>query len=53
MLGWLVLLILNPISSNLVKFMKNKAEYSRDLDHLVFINENGLWIKEELEMIIE
>ena len=49
MLGWLVLLILNPISSNLVKFYeKTKAEYSRDLDHLVFINENGLWIKERI-----
>ena len=29
-------------------YEKTKAEYSRDLDHLVTINKNGLWIKEVL-----
>lgn len=49
LIGWLVLLILNPISSNLVKYYeKTKAQHSRDLDHLVFINDNGLWIKEKI-----
>ena len=26
-----------------------KSEYSKDIDHLVSINKNGLWIKENLD----
>ena len=28
--------------------MKTKSNYSRDIDHLVTFNKNGLWIKENL-----
>ena len=26
-----------------------KSNYSRDIDHLILFNKNGLWIKENLE----
>ena len=46
-LGWIVLFLLNPITSTMSKFYeKTKAEYSKDIDHLVTFNKNGLWIKE-------
>ena len=33
----------------MIKFYEQtKSEYSRDIDHLVSINKNGLWIKENL-----
>ncbi len=49
-LGWLVLIIANPITSSLSKYYeKTKSDYSRDIDHLVTFNKNGLWIKENLK----
>ena len=48
-LGWLILFLINPISSSLVKYYeKTKSNYARDLDHLVTVNKNGLWIKETI-----
>ena len=45
--GSIVLVALTPITSVMVKFYeKTKSEYSRDVDHLVSVNKNGLWIKE-------
>ena len=36
LLGWLILLIVNPISSSMVKYYeKTKSQYARDIDHLV------------------
>jgi len=47
LLGWLVLLIANPITSSMSKYYeKTKSLYSKDIDHLVTFNRNGLWIKE-------
>jgi|TARA_B100001059_G_C17834703_1_gene587176 lipopolysaccharide export system permease protein len=46
-LGWLILIIINPITSSMSKYYeKTKSNYSRDIDHLVTFNKNGLWIKE-------
>ena len=40
---------INPISSSMVKYYEQKkSEHSRDIDHLISINKNGLWIKENL-----
>ena len=48
-LGWVILIIANPITSTMSKFYeKTKSNYSRDIDHLVTFNKNGLWIKESL-----
>ena len=30
-------------------YEKTKSNYSRDIDHLVTFNKNGLWIKENLK----
>ncbi len=50
-LGWLILVIINPITSSMSKYYeKTKSNYSRDIDHLVTFNKNGLWIKENLPM---
>ena len=50
-LGWLVLFIVNPITSSMSKYYeKTKSNYSRDIDHLVTFNKNGLWIKENLPL---
>ena len=47
--GWVVLLTINPFTSTMVKFYEQtKSEYSKDIDHLVSINKNGLWTKENL-----
>ena len=49
-LGWLILIIANPITSSMSKYYeKTKSNYSRDIDHLVTFNKNGLWIKENLK----
>ncbi len=49
-LGWLILFLINPITSSLSKYYeKTKSNYSRDIDHLVTFNKNGLWIKENIE----
>jgi len=45
--GILTLFIINPVTSSMVKYYeKTKAKYSKDIDHLVSINKNGVWIKE-------
>ena len=47
--GWFVLFVINPVTSVMMKYYEQtKAEYSRDIDHLVTINKNGLWIKENV-----
>ena len=48
-LGWLILIIINPVTSKMSKYYeKTKSNYSRDIDHLVTFNRNGVWIKETL-----
>ena len=50
LLGWLILLIVNPISSSMTKYYeKTKSNYARDIEHLVTFNKNGLWIKENID----
>ncbi len=45
--GVLILIVINPVTSNMVKYYeKTKSNYSKDTDHLVTINRNGVWIKE-------
>jgi len=45
--GLFVLLAINPVTSLLVKYYETeKAQYSRDVDHLISVNRNGVWIKE-------
>mgnify|MGYP001189843780 CR=1 FL=1 len=47
--GWLTLLLFNPVTSTMAKYYeKTKSNYSLDIDHLVTFNKNGLWIKENL-----
>ena len=49
-LGWLILIVANPITSSMAKYYeKTKSDYARDIDHLVTFNKNGLWIKENLK----
>ena len=46
-LGLLVLFAVNPITASLVKYYETeKAQYAKDVDHLISINKNGVWIKE-------
>ena len=46
-LGWIILILINPITSSMSKYYEQtKSNYSRDIDHLVSFNKNGLWIKE-------
>ncbi len=48
-IGWLILFLFNPVTSAMSKYYeKTKASYSKDIDHLVTFNKNGLWIKESL-----
>tara|TARA_B100000242_G_scaffold15003_1_gene9273 strand:- start:887 stop:1975 length:1089 start_codon:yes stop_codon:yes gene_type:complete len=50
LLGWIILIIVNPITSTMSKYYeKTKSNYSRDIDHLVTFNKNGLWIKENFK----
>ena len=45
--GWFILFAVNPITSTFVKYYETeKAKYSRDVDHLIAVNKNGVWIKE-------
>jgi len=45
--GGFILLAVNPITSALVRYYETeKAQYSIDVDHLISINKNGVWIKE-------
>ena len=49
-LGWIILILINPITSSMSKYYEQtKSNYSRDIDHLVSFNKNGLWIKEYLK----
>ena len=49
-IGWFILLAINPITSSLSKYYeKTKSNYSRDVDHLVNFTKNGVWIREKLE----
>ena len=49
LLGWIILALVNPITSSMVIYYeKTKSKYARDIDHLVSFNKNGLWIKEKL-----
>ena len=46
-LGLFFIFAINPITSSLLKYYETeKAQYSRDTDHLISINKNGVWIKE-------
>ena len=46
-IGLIIIVLLTPITSALVtKYEATKARYSKDVDHLVSINKNGVWIKE-------
>ena len=48
-LGWVILSFFNPLSSTMTKYYeKTKSDYSKDIDHLISFNKNGLWIKEVL-----
>ena len=50
LIGWLFLFFINPITSSMTQYYdKKKASYSKDIDHLVSFNKNGLWIKENLK----
>ena len=45
--GVLIIFVINPITSVMIKYYEEtKAQYSKDTDHLVSINKNGVWIKE-------
>ncbi len=47
--GIFVLFFINPLTSTMVKYYEVvKAKYSKDIDHLVSINKNGVWIKENI-----
>ena len=49
LLGWIILSFINPLSSTMSKYYeKTKSDYSKDIDHLITFNKNGLWIKEIL-----
>ena len=46
-IGLIIIFLMTPITSALVtKYEATKARYSKDVDHLVSINKNGVWIKE-------
>ncbi len=45
--GWIILFAINPITSTMMKYYEQtKSKFSRDIDHLISVNKNGLWIKE-------
>ena len=49
LLGWVILSFFNPLSSTMSKYYeKTKSDYSKDINHLMTFNKNGLWIKEVL-----
>ena len=49
-LGWFILFFANPLTASMSKYYeKTKSNYSRDIDHLVTFNKNGLWIREKLD----
>ena len=51
--GIIILIIINPVTANMVKYYEQtKSNYSKDTDHLVTINRNGVWIKENQKKIL-
>lgn len=49
MFGVFTILAINPVSSSMIKYYETtKAKYSKDIEHLVSINRNGVWIKEKI-----
>ena len=41
------MIIVNPVTASMVKYYEEtKSNYSKDTDHLVTINRNGVWIRE-------
>ena len=50
LLGWLILFFINPVTSAMAKYYEQtKSVYAKDIDHLITFNNNGLWIKENLD----
>ena len=48
LLGIIILFTINPFTSSMIKYYEQtKSAYSKDTDHLVSINKNGVWIKEK------
>jgi lipopolysaccharide export system permease protein len=48
MFGNFVLIAVNPLTSTMIKFYEDKkAQFSRDTDHLISINKNGVWMKDK------
>lgn len=48
-LGWFILIVINPFTSSISKYYEQtKSNYSKDIDHLVTFNKNGMWIKENI-----
>ena len=46
-IGLVFLIAINPITSTLVKYYETeKAQYANDVDHLISVNKNGVWIKQ-------
>ena len=49
LIGWLVLFLINPVTSTMSRYYEQiKSNYTRDVDHLINFNRDGLWIKEKL-----
>ncbi len=47
LIGIFILIIINPITSAMIKkYEQIKSNYSKEVEHLITINKNGLWIKE-------
>ena len=50
LIGIIILITINPFTSSMIKYYEQtKSTYSKDTDHLVSINKNGVWIKEKFE----
>ena len=48
LIGVMILITINPFTSSMIKYYEQtKSTYSKDTDHLVSINKNGVWIKEK------
>ncbi len=50
LLGWVILICVNPFTSAMSKYYEiTKSNYSKDIEHLITFNNNGLWIKENFD----
>jgi len=50
LIGIIILITINPFTSSMIKYYEQtKSAYSKDTDHLVSINKNGVWIKEKTD----